>query len=390
MTVAQIYELTNTIFNEVTGGSAVLNEDLSNVVDCGNTIIDTNQVDNFVKKLVDRIAKVNFVNRPYSGSVPSLYKDSFEYGSVVQKIYGAMPTAISDDEWKLENGKAYPTDIFYQPSVSNKFYNSKTAFRINMSFATKQVKSAFGGAGQLNAFLSMLTTNVDNAITIRVDELIMRVIASMIVDTFHNAFHADTNDYTTVGDTRCINLLKLYNERFGTTLKKDDAITSPEFIRFASFVMGIYKDRLTKMSKLFNIAGEDRFTKSSDLHVVALADFVESAKAYLYSNTYHENFVTLPDAETVPYWQGCGTSYAMGDIATINAKSGAGNSFNANEAGVYILAIMFDNNAMGVSNISREVTSGYNPNGNFYTNYYNVENSFWNDNTENFVVFYIA
>ena len=47
----------------------------------------------------------------------------------------------------------------------------------------------------------------------------------------------------------------------------------PEFIRYASYTMGLYIDRMKKISTLFNIGGRDRFTPRDMLHLVALNDF---------------------------------------------------------------------------------------------------------------------
>ena len=63
MKIEQLYQLVNTVTEEVLGSETVVNEDLSNVVDLGHEIINTDNVDNYVKKLVNHIGKVVFVNR---------------------------------------------------------------------------------------------------------------------------------------------------------------------------------------------------------------------------------------------------------------------------------------------------------------------------------------
>ena len=58
MKVEQIYALANDITKEVLGKTNVVAEDLSNVVDMGQEIINTNNLDNYVKSLIDHIGKV--------------------------------------------------------------------------------------------------------------------------------------------------------------------------------------------------------------------------------------------------------------------------------------------------------------------------------------------
>ena len=128
MKVTQLKDLVNGVTSEVLGKEDVVAEDLSNLVDVGNEIFDTDNVDNYVKKLIDLVGKTIFVNRLYAGGVPSVMMDSWEYGSVVEKITSDMPVADENDSWNLQDGQQYSQDTFYQPKVSAKFFNSKISF----------------------------------------------------------------------------------------------------------------------------------------------------------------------------------------------------------------------------------------------------------------------
>ena len=125
MKVEQIYALANDITKEVLGKTGVVAEDLSNVVDMGQEIINTNNLDNYVKSLIDHIGKVVFVNRPYSGSAPSVLMDGWEYGSILEKVtMDAYPEATENDTWKLVSGQSYDPNVFTAPTVSAKFFNA--------------------------------------------------------------------------------------------------------------------------------------------------------------------------------------------------------------------------------------------------------------------------
>ena len=170
MTVEQIYSLMNSVTGEILGESAVLAEDLSNVVDIGTEVFNASSVDNYVKSLVNHIGRVIFVNRPYAGSVPSVLMDGWEFGSVLQKITAELPEATENESWNLTNGASYDTNVFYKPEVSAKFFNKRVTFEIPMSFTEKQVKESFSNAEQLNGFLSMLYNAVDKSMTVKVDQ----------------------------------------------------------------------------------------------------------------------------------------------------------------------------------------------------------------------------
>lgn len=376
MKVAQIFSIMNNVTQEVLGRQEVVQEDLQNIVDVGNEIIDTDNLDNYVKKLVNHIGKVVFVNRLYEGGVPSVLMDSWEYGSILEKVSADLPEAKESDTWKLEDGKSYDDDVFYQPSVSAKFFNSKVTFEIPMSFTEIQVKESFSNANQLNGFLSMLTTAIENSMTVKLDALIMRTINNMTGETL-----ADD-----VSGVRAVNLLALFNENNQANLTPTQAIKDPKFIQFASYQIALYSDRITRISTLFNGGSKERFTPASNRHVVLLSDFAKASDIYLRSDIVNKELITLPDHETVPYWQGSGTNYDFESVSKIDVITSK--KKKVKQTG--ILGVMFDRHALGVSNLDRRVTTNYNASAEFYTNYYKFDSGFFNDLNENYVVFYVA
>lgn len=385
MEVKQIYELVNNITGEILGKTDLILEDLSNTVDVGKEIFNTTDVDNYVRSLVNHIGKVIFVNRKYSGGVPSVLMDGWEYGSILEKVtVDELPNASESSTWNLRDGQEYNPNIFHAPKVSAKFFNKRVTFDIEMSFAERQVKESFSSAAQLNGFISMIYNAVDKSMTIKIDGLVMRTINNMIAETLHSEYA--TGDYNTKSGVRAVNLLKLYNDKFSKTLSAAAAITDPEFIRFASMEMGLYADRMSKISTLFNIGGKDRFTPPDLLHVVMLSDFKRAANAYLQSDTYNEQYTALPNAETVPYWQGSGQAYEFTSTSKINVKTSSGDTVTTSG----ILAVMFDRDACGVTNLDRRVNSVYNGKGEFFNNFFKFDAGYFNDLNENAVVFFVA
>lgn len=388
MEVKQIYSIVNNTTKEVLGEEVILQEDLSNIVDVGNAIMNNESYDRYVKSLCDHIGKVIFVDRPYSGSAPSVLMDSWEYGSVLEKISADIPEAEENDSWQLTNGQSYDPNVFYQPKVEAKFFSKKVTFDVPMSFTERQVKGSFDNATQLNGFLSMLYNSVDKSLTVKLDSLVMRTINNMIGETVYNEYA--TAEHNTKSGVRAVNLLKLYNDKFRTAetpLTVDEALNEPAFYRFATFIIGTYQTRLAKLSTLFNIGGKPRFTSSDMLHTVLLSDFKKMADIYLQSGTFHKEFTALPNADLVPYWQGSGKTYAFEDISKINIKT-AGTGKDVEISGV--LGVMFDRDSLGVSNLDRRVTSQYNPKGEFFNNWYKMDAGYFNDTNENFIVFFMA
>lgn len=394
MNVTQIYSLVKIVSGEVLGNTGLVHEDLTGLVDLGNEVFNQNAVDNYVKSLVNHIGKVVFVNRPYSGKVPSVLMDAWEFGSVLEKISADVPDVEENDTWDLQDGKEYKQDVFHKPTVTAKFFNSKVTFEVPVSITERQVKESFSSAEQMNGFLSMIYSAVDKSMTIKTNALIMRTINNMIAETLDADKAAfgfvsstrETVDYSTASTVRCVNLLKLYNDKTGAHLTAAAAITTPDFIRFAAYVMGLYSDRLQTISTLFNVGGKERFTPKDVLHTVLLSDFAAAAKAYLYADTFNSENVLLPQAETVASWQATGENYAFENTSKIDVKSASGASVSVSG----VLGVMFDRDALGVTNLDKRVTTNYNAKAEFFNNYFKFDAGYFNDTNENFVVFFVA
>lgn len=388
MKITQVYEFVNGATQEALGQEVIVNEDLSNIVTVGEAVFNANAMDKYVKALVNRIGKVIFVNRVYQGSAPSVMMDGWEYGSVLQKVSAGLPDARVNETWELQDGQSYDPHIFHKPKgVIAKFYNEYVTFEVDMSFTEDQLKMSFSSATEMAGFVAMLYTNVDNSMTVKIDELIRRTINNMIAETIYADYEGA--GLNTKSGVKAINLLYRYNNTVNagnTPLTADKAMSTPDFIRYASYVIKLTHDRMRTMSTLFNVGGQPRFTPTDLSHIVLLSDFSSAADVYLQSSTFHDELTKLPTAEVVTYWQGSGRDFDFNSVSKIDVKSVQ----NHTVATTGIIGVMYDRWALGVSNVQRKVTSQYTPNAEFFTNFYKYKAGFFNDLNENFVVFFIA
>ena len=379
MEMTQIAEIVNETTAQVTGTEPIADVDLNKIVDAGAEVLDTDKVDHYVKNLIDRIGKVVFVNRPYSGATPSVMMDSWEYGAILEKIqYEGLPAAEDNDTWELEDGRSYDPNIFYKPNVSAKFFSERRTFEIPMSFAQRQVKSAFTSAGQVQALFSMIETAISNGMTVKMDSLIEATINNFMATTYGDG----------TANARVVKLLTDYASFTGQSAPTaDHALSTPEFVRFMAFAMKRKAAQMTKLSTVFNQGGKYRHTPSDRLHIIMHADAASAADIYLQSDTFHNEFVALPQAEKVPFWQGSGTSFAFTDTSKIIVTP------RGEESPVTIgniVGFMWDRDALGVSNIDRRVTTNWNPKGEFTNNWYKFDAGYFNDFNENGVIFVLA
>lgn len=386
MRINQIYQIMNTVATELLGESAVVSEDLSNVVSLGDTFINVAGLDNYVRSLNDHVGRMVFTDRIYKGRVPSVLMDGWEYGSILEKVSPELPEATENESWELQNGASYDPNIFYKPSVSVKCWNQRVTFEIPISITEKQVKSSFSSATQLNAFISMIYGAINNAMTIRLDALIMRTINNMVGEVVYDDY--GVNALSSTSGIKAVNLLYLYNAIHSDAViaTAAAAITTPEFIRFATLIMSNYIDRMAVMSTLFNIGGKERFTPEDKLHVVMLSEFKNAANVYLQSDTFNEEYTALPNAETVPYWQGSGLDYGFTSTSEIKIKTSGNHTVDIKG----VLCVMFDREALGVSNMNPRVTTQYNAKAEFWNEWHKYDAGYFNDTNENMVVFFVA
>lgn len=378
MKVEQIADIVNQTTAEVTGTEALADVDLNKVVEVGAEVLDNDKlIDNYVKSLIDHIGKVVFVNRPYTGSTPSVMMDSWEYGAILEKVkYEGLPEAEENDSWELEDGRSYDPNVFYKPQVSAKFYSDKKTFDIPMSFAQRQVKSAFSGAAQVQAFFAMIETAISNGMTVKMDSLVQLTIANAIATVYNNRLSNPVQYYP---------LVTMYVAATGdNTVTAANALIKPEFTRWASMTMRRVASRMQKLSTLFNAGGKYRHTPADRLHLILHSDFTAAAEAFLYSDTYHNEFVKLPKAEEVAFWQGSGTGFAWADTSKIIVTPSGSSDVTTVEN---VVGIAWDRDALGVTNLDRRVTTNWNPKAEFTNNWYKFDAGYFNDFDENIVVF---
>lgn len=383
MDVKQIYTLVNSITQELIGDSGLIKEDMSNLVDVGSSVLANNS-DNYVKALSNRVGKTIFNSDVYKPSlVPNVMRDSWEYGSILQSVNAVIPDAASNESWDLTNNQDYSPNIFYKPSVSQKFYNKRCTFEINMSFTEKQVKESFNSQTELNSFINMLYQTVENSFAIKAESLVQRAINNAIAETVKHE--------TGVSNSLIfVNLLdKFLTERGvngNSALTAANCLQSVDFLKYIAFQILRYRDLLKSPSKLFNTDGVLRFSNAENINTVMVSEVFQRINVFLESGLFNPEKLSLTNIFTIPYWQGSGTGFAFDDISMIKVKTASGTDIT--QSG--IIGVMFDKNSVGVCNSEKRVTTNYNPRAEFYTNFYKYDCQYFNDLSQNCVVFYVA
>ena len=376
MKIEQIYQLVNTAAQAVAGEITLPQEDLSNLVDVGKSITNALGLDSFYQALVNRIGKMYFVDRPYNGLLPKVFKDSWQFGSIVGKVQVDDMEVEENSSWSIINGASYSPYVINLPVVSAKFYNEMVTFELDITTPTEQIKQSFTSVDEMNRFLSMVQTMVYNSMESRIEACVFRCLDNMIAATID------------ASGASVVHLLTTYNGLAGTSLTASTALLNRDFLQWAAKTLGLYKKHLAARTSIYNLGGKRRHVPADRLHVVALADFAEAVKNVAYGNTFHKEFVELPLYEEVPYWQAPGTGFAYADTSKIDVVAIVDD--NGTTKAVQednIAAVMFDDEALGVLQPRKRVTTQYNPKTETYNDFHKWESRYFNNFDLPMVVF---
>lgn len=404
MKVKQIANLLNDVFEEVLGQDVLFDEDLNNIVSVGEVIISNGSVngssdawlDNYVYTLIDKVGKTIFVDRAFTAKDLGLWRDSWEYASVMEKVRCEVPDFTDNCEWDLANyngagdvnlqGHINELFKFLPPTVQSKYFDMKTTFKVVLSIARKQMRSALKSASEMTRFIAMIENRIRMKMELAKQELERRTVVNYMAESLK------ANSGT------IINVAKIYDDLGlggGTTpATLSDALADPEALRLIAKTMEQYKALMTEPSILYNPEGQFvTFTPESEQRTIILSDVDNALKFNLYGDVYHDEFVRLGGYNTVPFWQGTGTTNDTETRATINVIPASEGPQTATpdtrtpvqQAG--IIGVVLDRDAVMVCNEDPEVAANYNADGNFTNYFYRFDCSYYNDLDENGLVF---
>ena len=398
MNYKQIGEVLNDVFADVLGQAEItVAEDLSNFVEVGKTItgsVDfTDKVDNYVKSLIDRVGKVVFRENKVSVSHLPIYKDSWEYGSICEKIRVEAPETQKID-YTFDLAHYTGEDVFKPvlPTASAKFFNNSTTFTLKITLPKRQLKSAFTSASEISRFISLIENSIKQKLAIDLLALEYRTEANLVVEKFkYGNGHSLVNLYAEWlrDDPQAITVASNFHSC-------KDCITNPFFLRYANMRIGMYRDFIKKPSVLYADSNGAFYNTTADSQqtMLLITDFDKALDTYLYSMNRHNDFVKLSGYSSVPYWMSGGESDSYDKRSTINAIPASDGDAPVSERKPIlvnnIIGILHDERASAVMCEHKDTESINVPDARAINYWYFADANYVNDTEENVIVFYIA
>lgn len=374
----QVAELVNLATTQTLGSdTTLLKEDLSNAIEIGTNILNANAYVSWLNNLMIATEKKIFSYRPYKSKAPSILKSNFEYGLLTQKIKQKLSQATTSDAFNLVDNTSYDDNVFHKTDVIVKIFKEQDTFSVIKSITEDQLKPCFNSGQQLGEFVSQTFGMIENSLELFIQNMTKACINNMIGETIVANTGNDAN-------VRVIKLLSLFKQNVdpSSTLTSANCIYNKDFLRYASSKIKQYSKLMEEYNTIYNIEHLETFTPKDMQHMVLLDEFASNLATYLESDTFHNEFVKLPYAETIAYFQAVGAN-TLADKSSIKIKTASGNDVTQS----YICGVIFDHEALGMRQDKPKTSAHENHTGSFINYFYRQLFAYFNDLSESMVVF---
>lgn len=372
--VNQIYDLCNQVFQQMTGRTDIAAVDSASLVAMGNEVSNLGKNDLWLNTLARRIGLTIDNYRVYLNKFSDLYRTQVEWGALVQKLSVEMPDAVADDMYKVGqmNGQALDHYIINNPKAKQKIFDKETPYSFFITMQEKMLTEAFLNAGAMASFVNQVFGKVQNKIEVVLEDLARVALVNMMCN---------------LSAKQEIKLVTLYNSKTGSTLNPQTALFDPPFMRFAIGMMNNIASKMETMSVLFNTEGYDRFTPKSEQRFYVLADFITQLETVVQYAAFNTQYVNKSVDIAVPYWQGVKEGEDINDITVLSKVIGKVDS-KVDKSIENVVGVLFDREAIGTFRQEEKVlTTPVNARGAYYNTFWHEKQMWFNDMSENAVIF---
>lgn len=371
MAVKQIYEIVNSVNSQTMGVSELTVVDEQGLISLGETVLTTNGLaDTWLNSLAQRIGKTIISFREYKSKYSDMVLDSMQWGNIVQKIKVSMPKATEDESYKLVEGKSIDMYKVANPKVTQRVFTTETPYQFYVTIKRTQLEEAFTSENAMNGFIGAIYGEVQNAIELSLEGLARNCINNFIAERLKS--------------NKCtFNLLKMYNTENSTQLTVNTCKNDKEFLAYCVSRINLISKYMENMTSIYNDGTQTRHTPKSLQHLRVLEDFESRLETVVQYQAFRDGYVKLNNYHTTSFWQNINNP----DSIKVTPSGDKTKEISQDN----ILAILYDRDALGLyKKDSWNSTTPFNSAGGYYNTYYHHKELYFNDLSENFVVFYLA
>lgn len=391
LTAKQIYSIVNEVGEQAMGNKAIAVVDNAGLISLGNEVLGSNEtINNFINALTDRIGRTIVSFRAYHSHFPDFERDSIEWGNILQKIKIAMPQTESDDSYNLKDGTSVDQYKINKGVVNQLLFTTETPWQTHITIHLDELEKAFIDSNSMGAFISARFGEVQNRIELAMENLNMDCVNNYIGEIINRKNNKPN---------RVINLVTEYKDKTGVdhTTEPLNALDDEEFLKYVVRRINTISTTMEYMTKgiftdTYYAPGSSpardepysRHTPKSEQRMMLFIDLVNALKTNINSKAFNMEQVAIDiPFKTVPFWQ------SMQSPSNISIKTASKSSTAINQS--LIMGILYDREAMGTYKKQyNSLTSPVNAAGRYYNVFYHMRTLYFNDLTENAVVFLLA
>lgn len=372
MDTNQIYGIVNDVAKQTMGETAMVATDTASLVAMGNAILSSStNTECFIDTLVQRIGRTIISYRPYKSKLGLLAVSDMTMGAILQKIKVKMPTAVEDVTTQLIDGQSVDQYIISKPKATQKLFVKRTPYTFYITIQRKWLREAFTSESAMGSFISAIYGEVENAL-----ELSQENLARLCMANFMATISTATN--------RVVNLVSDYNTASRSSVPTgEDAMLNEAFLRYALGRMNNISKKMQTMSVLYNDGSETRHTPVGDQRFVSLVDFQTALETQVQWAAFHEQYVKKQNGIEVPYWQSAQSPFDIDLVIEGDDQEQDESTTLSN-----IVAFIHDRDALGTYRKDVDVaTTPLNARGLYTNQFWHMNDLYFNDITENGVIF---
>lgn len=371
----------NAIISQATGKTTigVINDNFVSVATTALGIAP----DDLLNAISQVISRTIFSIRPYNRKFAGLFVDNMKWGNHVRKIN------IGDKDWEqnvsynLTDGQSIDADIVSKPDILQTNFYGQCVYSKHYTIFRDQLNIALQNEEEFERFYTMLVQNTMDMI----EQCHENTARATIVNLIGGKVKGDTPNV--------IHLVAEYNAVTGLALDSNTVKKPENFVPFYKWafsriktISGLFTER--SLQYHINITGHNimRHTPVKNQRLYLYTPEMNNVESSVFSSVFNEQYLKMMDYEGVNFWQSIQTPMEINVQTRYMLPTGVITSDSKGTTTSNIFGILMDEEAAGITTYgARTATTPYNARGEYMNVWWHFNDRYWNDLTENAVVF---
>lgn len=380
LTINQISTVLGEIVGQATGSKPMAVTDTSSFVTVAQIGLKTGY-DTLATAISQVLSRTIFSTRPYNRKFGGLEVSNQRYGNHVRKLSPIDKAPEDDERYSLTEDGAIDHYKVSKPLVQQTNFYGANTYQRHLTTYRDQLDMALQSPDEFSSFLSMTLTNVSDMIEQDHENTARATVANLIGGAIDLA------------GSNVVHCLTEYNAITGGTYTAETVLNPETIAGFAKYLVArinTIAKMLTERSNVFHQTIDDkivmRHTPVDKQKAYIFTDYLSKVYANVFSTVFNENYLKIADTEEVNFWQSIKTPGSIN--VTPAYTDSTGTIVKGKAVNKPILAVLFDEEAAGYTVVNQWTqNTPMNAAGGYYNTYWHFTDRYWNDFTENHVVF---